>query len=313
MNIKAILLFISLFILQSGLLAQNVKAGPVEKLTDKSQGVFAYPKVSPEGKVFFTTDNFKGIYFYDEQSKSIEMLNNESGSGYEFAFSPNGQTVIYRSDNFINNRKYSSLKEQNILTREIKTIQPEQRNVDTPVSLGDGKVVYGIDDNLQILANDRVSKVELSKVNETLVQAKMQEIHLYSNGIKRILKPLGDRYYIWVSLSPDKTKLLFNAAGSGTYISDLNGDIITNLGKAHYANWSPDGNWISYMVDKDNGEVIIASDIYVASVDGKHKYQLTKTDDVIEVYPSWSNDGKKIVFATNEGEIFILPIIIEEN
>ena len=35
------------------------------------------------------------------------------------------------------------------------------------------------------------------------------ELNLYRNGEKHVLKPHGDVNYIWASLSPDQTKILF--------------------------------------------------------------------------------------------------------
>ena len=56
------------------------------------------------------------------------------------------------------------------------------------------------------------------------------DLNLYRNGEKVVLKPHGDANYIWSSLSPDQTMILFNTK-YGTAICDLNGNEIINLGQ----------------------------------------------------------------------------------
>ena len=65
------------------------------------------------------------------------------------------------------------------------------------------------------------------------------------------------------------------------------------------------------MVDKDDGYRVTSSDIYVVSADGKNKFAITNTSDISEMYPSWSQSGKELVFNSTEGEIFIAELNIE--
>ena len=83
--------------------------------------------------------------------------------------------------------------------------------------------------------------------------------------------------YLWASLSPDQSKILFTKAGEGTYTSDLQGNILVEFGNANAPRWSPDGNWIVYMNDKDNGYYYTASEIFVVSADGSKKYQILES------------------------------------
>ncbi|MCK4295874.1 MAG: PD40 domain-containing protein, partial [Candidatus Marinimicrobia bacterium] len=123
---------------------------------------------------------------------------------------------------------------------------------------------------------------------------------------------LGEGQYIWLSISPDKSKLLFTLAGRGTFITDLNGNALIELGYANAPMWSPDGNWVVYMVDEDDGYRITASDIYAVSSDGKEKVQLTNTQNTIEMHPNWSPSMDKIVFDTIEGNIMLIEVKIAE-
>ena len=66
------------------------------------------------------------------------------------------------------------------------------------------------------------------------------------------------------------------------------------------------------MKDKDDGYKYISSDVYVYSLNEKKEFKLTETDDRIEMYPNWSTDQTKIVFNSDDGEIFIANINFEQ-
>ena len=66
------------------------------------------------------------------------------------------------------------------------------------------------------------------------------------------------------------------------------------------------------MVDKDDGYKVTSSEIFVASADGKNKYQITNTSNVSEMYPNWSQSGLKLTFNSTDGEIFIAELRIEK-
>ena len=86
---------------------------------------------------------------------------------------------------------------------------------------------------------------------------------------------------------------------------------LVELGYANAPVWSPNGNWVAYMVDKDDGHQITSSDIYVVSQDGSKKYQITKSVNEIEMYPQWAPDGNKLVFHTTNGKIKIAQLDVE--
>jgi dipeptidyl aminopeptidase/acylaminoacyl peptidase len=67
--------------------------------------------------------------------------------------------------------------------------------------------------------------------------------------------------------------------------------------------WSPDGNQIAFVSDRD-GDL----EIYVMETDGSNITQLT-INPAMERYPSWSHDGSQIVFESDrdgDSEIFIM-------
>ncbi len=311
---KLIQIIILLLLSNTFIIGQRISVVNVSELTNLSNGEFYYPKFSSDNnKVFFTQSNYKGLYLLTTTDNSITKLTDDDGAGYEFAIDINNNSVYYRSDRYINKRKYSSIKACDLNSLNVKTIIADKRDVSTPKIIGGGNIFYTVQKSLRSFES-KTLKQKSNKLTSTssFVQIENSKIALYQGNIKKILAPLGKGNYIWPSLSPDKTKLLFTLAGKGTYISDLNGKILVYLGYANYPKWSPDGKWISYMVDKDNGLSVISSDIYAASADGNLKFRLTDTNDIYEMYPDWSSDGSEIVANTYDGKILLLKLKIEE-
>jgi len=79
-----------------------------------------------------------------------------------------------------------------------------------------------------------------------------------------------------------------------TTILFLSGCVPEKLVKADdYPSVSPDGKWISYVFDRQNGGGNSPSGIYLVSIDGKGKKYLR--GDAFPGFPIWSPNGKQIV------------------
>lgn len=291
---------------------QNISVLGREEIPIDKNYDFSSPKFSPDGsKILFTQSGFTGLWIYNLDEKSLTQLNSYRGAGYEPVFSSDGSQVFFRVDNYENFRRYSKIVSQDVSDKKEKVLVEESRNLLPIRCFGNEKLAYVKQNNLIINDLKQNRSLEKALPEEPVVYIENSKIALVDNNGKRILAPLGDGNYIWPSLSPDNSKILFTLAGSGTYISDLQGNVITELGYANAPKWSPDGKWIVYMVDEDDGHRITASDIWASSYDGKTKVQLTNTDDIIEMNPDWSPKMDKIVFNTISGKIVILNIRVD--
>ena len=302
-------LFIVALILSSiNILFAQTSIKNITEITNLNEGKYYYPKFSnDDSKIFFTTENYKGIYYYDLSNKQIKIVNEDIGAGYEYSLTPDDKTIYFRVDNYINGRKYTSIKSKDLSSLEEKTIVNDKRELSSPKVLDNGNIAFNLNDQLKSETADDDLKNILSK-NDALVFIENSKIALYINGQKRILTPAGNGNYIWPSISPDKSKLLFTLAGKGTFISDLEGNIISKIGYADAPKWSTDSKWILYMVDKDNGDYVTSSDIFVYSVDSGTKLQLTNTSNEFEMYPEFNKTGNKIVCNTYDGKILLIEL-----
>ena len=135
------------------------------------------------------------------------------------------------------------------------------------------------------------------------------ELNLYRNGEKVVLKPHGDANYIWASLSPDQTMILFNTK-YGTAVCDLDGNEIINVGNVNAPVWF--GNeYIVGMNDLHDGYHFTSSNIVIASVDGAERQELT---DAMEMgyYPDVDAKSGRIVYHTEMGQIRMMQLNLTE-
>ena len=79
------------------------------------------------------------------------------------------------------------------------------------VKLGEGYFPrFANAETVTYLASENADYVAFDDDAELRVDNENLDLNLYRNGEKVILKPHGNANYIWSSLSPDKTMILFN-------------------------------------------------------------------------------------------------------
>ena len=253
------------------MVAQSLQVESIELILEDESKAFYYPKFSPDdAKLLLTSQNYKGLWLYDMGSNAVSQISDFNRVGYSGRFDESGDKVLFETTT------------RNGLQKQVHNYE------------------YNIAQSVQSARNSD---------EEVVKQAYHKDgaILLNINSTEKLIEPLGKGNYIWVSLSPNGNELLFTYPGEGTFVSDLEGKILLELGRANSPKWSPDGNWIVYMVDEDDGHDIISSDIYATNRSGE-KVKLTETDNQREMFPMWSSDGSKIAYNTYDGKLYLIHI-----
>ena len=274
----------------------NVTSIDKVNLPDKA----AVAAISPQGDyLLLTSATNQGLNKLDLTSGQTQTLSNAPSAGHNVKISPDGQTVVYREGSFNNKHlRMSTLKSVNLATGASQVLVKPTRNLQG----------YAVD----ATSVGAVNKGKYS--NKAIGTAKAQKLPVLSinkgqlmitvNGKTRQLSPNGTQFsYMWASLSPDGTKVLFYQAAHGTYVCNLDGTDVRKVGKMRAPVWY-DNNTIVGMMDLDDGEFIYASTIVAATLDGTTQ---TLTDDsVIAMYPHAA--AGKIAFSTPAGEAYIINV-----
>ena len=298
------------FLLICNSFAQSISVVETKQLPIDSFDESYYPFFSKDdSQVFFTKQNYEGLYAYKLDEKKISRITELSGAGYNPLLLED-EAIVYRSHKIVNGRKYQSVFSHDLKNATETVLQKDIRELQIPNQM--------VSNSLVLLKNKRPEKVEFESMNLSKLGNLKKSIYVEDNNLNLIeenqtktINPLGKGVYVWESISRDGEMILFTFGNQGAFICDLEGNILDSIKEAHYPKFSPNGKYISYMVDKDNGTDYISSDIFVYSIEQKKSYAITKTDNQIEMYPNWSNDGNKLTYNTLDGKLFLSTLEFE--
>lgn len=243
----------------------------------------AHAKFTPDASsLIFTTSNFVGLKKMDFSTSSVKVLSTEVGSGYS-------SVVLNDRVIFSNNEKKNSV---NVFYFENSQLVNKSKQIALTEVFG------SLGKNKSSLPVSAVSSSDLSSI----------EI-VYADGRTKNILSAKDENKIWVSLSPDRTKILYTVSGRKTYVTDLKGNIIASIARAESPSWGSD-NKIVFMITEDDhrGEYIMASDIYTFELNSGKSVKLTRRFDGIALYPTMSVDGSKVVFNSDKDELFLIDL-----
>ena len=284
--------------------AQVLSVQSVEKVPIPADADNSVAAISPAGDyILLTSTNHRGLKKFDLATKQITTITEADGAGYGATVAADGKTIVFRETTFTpQHLKMTSLKSLSLATGAKRELAPAQRALQG----------YRIDGNAAAVISRgkmRMRSLNGAKVVATppaLSLTQNHEMQLTRNGRTTLLAPNGKNVrYIWPSLSPDGTKVLYYVSGVGCFVCDLNGNNVKPMGQLRAAKWY-DNATIVGMNDKDNGEYVTSSSIVAKSLSGAE--QTLTSEDIIAQYPRVSPSARKIAFETPAGEAYIINL-----
>lgn len=296
--------FLGVLVFMSQLIfAQGIEVISTKALTLDGQGVFL-PKISPKGDcVLVTNEDMSGLKKFDLATGKLTTITNDRSAGFNAQFSEDGSTVIYRKSEYKGKLRYSSLNSVNLQTGKTEQLVKPTRNLEgvtvkggTVLAVNNGKLI-----------SKRIAGKKL-KTLPAIPSIKNSQLYITIDGKTKQLSPNGTNVgYLWPSVSPDGGKLLYYVIDEAkACVCNIDGTNPVSLGTLRAPVWL--GNdWVVGMVDYDNGEIVTYSQIFAVTSQGTHRTALTDQSKIC-MYPSASDDASKIVYTTQNGEIFLMNV-----
>jgi len=285
----------------------QISVGEIKLIQEIGEGY--EPQFVPGSySIVFTGRNQKGLWLFNAESKTINNITADAGAGFEPQFSDNGKQIIFKSYRMSENgQRISDIIASDIQTGAKTIMETNLRNASS-TKVVRNQIFYT--SNTEIQSINIQSRLKNMPENNTIVALTDDQLNLVvlKDGRKQILNPLGTAYYIWVSVSPDGNRILYNVPGKGSFICDLEGNNLFEIGKLNAPRWSSDGKFIVGMDDIDDGTKFTSSEIVIFSLSDNKKTILSEKAGIIALNPDLSYDGKKIVFNNEKGEIFIMNL-----
>ena len=284
--------------------AQVLSVKSVEKVPIPVDADNAVAAISPGGDyILLTTSTHRGLKKFDLATGETTTLTEAEGAGYGATVTADGKTIVYRETSFTpQHLKMTALKSISTVTGAKRELAPAQRMLQG----------YRLDGNAAAVLSKgkmRVRSLNGAKIvatPPTLSLTQNHQMQLTRNGKTTLLAPNGKNVrYIWPSLSPDGTKVLYYVSGVGCFVCDLNGNNVKPMGQLRAAKWY-DNTTIVGMNDQDNGEYVTSSSIIAKTLSGAE--QKLTSDEIIAQYPQVSPSSRKIAFETPAGEAYIINL-----
>lgn len=300
MKTRLTYLFTIILVVSSSIHAQ-LKTVDIQKLPLDQTKEWSNAKFSPSGRfIYLTTSGFDGIWEYSLSMGTLRQITDDKRLGFEFSISPDERQLAYRrtSTDATTHERLQEIVLVN-LTDLTSTLLESGETVSTPTFVKN-RVVYTVEGRTKNLS----SQINLNQ--SSIIGIENTKIALNSSGKKVLLDPLKGGSYVWPSLSPDGKRIVAYEMEAGTFICNLDGKVLSRLGRRDSPAWTRDGKWIVFMRDADDGHDITSSEIWCISTDGKTLCPITQTDAVIELYPDCSPTENTIVCTSLTGEVFLI-------
>ncbi len=298
-------LFISALLLCTGAIAfAQLKVASIEKVALPEGTTIGAATMSPDGSFVVIAQGEKaGLHRLDLASKSITTIS-ETGNALDVKISDDGQQVVFRESKTGSDKlRRTSLKSVNLANGRTTTLVAPTRDLqgfavkaNTVLSVDKGKLAT------KSLSNAVVEVAPVASIDKGRLMVTV-------NGKTTNISPQGTecKSYLWPSVSPDGTRVLYYLSGVGCYVCNLDGSDPVAIGQVRAAKWF-DNETVVGMNDQDNGEVVTMSKIVAVKANGNMGQSLT-ADTSMAMYPTASKDGSKIAYTTPAGELYIINIV----
>ena len=286
--------------------AQQFEVVEIQRIKTGVQQAF-HPRFMPDGKTLLvTSEAYDGLAIVDMEKGTYNSLTDMDDAGWLPAISEDGQTILTRckSEADLSHTVYTL----DVATKNLTVVAENIEHVNN-LGFDNGVATIGIGGKAVVKTVSR-TLTPVRQANNVLATSEDLNLVVYKNGVRTVLNPCAGKVendqYFWVSLSPDKSRILF-FCNTNAYICNLDGSNLVKVGRVKSPQWRGNDHVVG-MNDEHDGYFITKSDIIICRTDGSQMQQLTPASSEIKMFPSVSADGSQIAYHTGDGKIYVMTI-----
>ena len=294
---KKIILVISFLCLWAlGATAAGVKQGSVKTLVD-SCGFF--PQMSPDGQwLLFSTTEGSNLVLKNLSTGNLSIVSSVGFPGFDAIFGPDGKVYYITQERKKGNLIYRTGHCYDPATGKDEIVLKPQHGQVQALHAANGVVING---ERQYYTN--------AKQVGAWAYTRGDKLYLVdAGGTTRALHPIDDSNgYLWATLSPDGTRVMFEAASHGVVVCDLNGSVVAELGELLMPSWY-NNDYIVAMSNAGNAR-LTGSRIWLIAVDGSLFKPITPKEE--RAVQPMTAGGKVVYTIQYSGEVKQMELDIE--
>ena len=284
--------------------AQVMNVTSIERLEmpDNNLGTTQAVAISPQGDyLLLSTDTKQGLVKWDFDTRKATTLTADPGTGSDVRISADGKQVVYSQVSYSDKRRHEAVKSCDLESGKTKTLVKPTRQLQgfdvensTAVTVTDGRL------------KTHALKGKAATLTRPVLSRHHLKIYITRDGVTSLLAPNGpDEHYIWASLSPEGTQVLYYVSGYGAFVCDTEGNHVMSMGNLTAPKWW-DNNTIIGMDEVDDEYNIVSSSLVACTLDGRR--QVLTGNDVIATYPLPCSEAGKIAFSSPDGKVYLINV-----
>lgn len=260
--------------------------------------------VSPQGDyILLSSDTKRGLIKWDLSTGTAATVTTDEGAGADVRISPDGQQIVYGEVTYKDRRRHQAVKAVDLQSGKKQTLVKATRHLQG-FAVEDGKAATVTTDGT--IQTHTLRKGSSRIMDRPVLSRHHLKLYITQGGKTTMLAPNGeDERYIWGSLSPDGSRVLYYVSGRGAFVCNIDGGDVIAMGDITAPKWWDD-NTIVGMLETYDGDNVASASIVARTLDGE-KLVLTGSD-VIATYPIPSAAAGIIAFSTPDGKIYILNV-----
>ena len=289
----------------AGVSAQVVEVASLKEVKTSSPLAVNLAKVSPDGSYAIVSDVLSTSLYKVDLNNGTTTTVTPNGSALELRFSPDSRTVVFKRATTGEHRlRFYSVESVDLATgKENQLAKPARHAANYSVSPKGNLTIAG---ESAVARTVRMTAKAADEAPRAVVGINKGHLEVTTaDGVTTFIDPQGRGSYLWPSLSPDGTKIVYYKSGDGCFICDLDGSNAREIGYVHSPAWLNDKIIIGSQ-EKDNGLTITEASIVAADLAGT--IQTLTDSSLLGMAPSASADGKTITFGTADGKLYILNL-----